>query len=74
MLNPSPPLSDVQMAAIYLHEARLRLKAAERASDTEEAQRLALGAEYYLIRSQVHTMKAEHPEGVVPTPRSSRKR
>jgi hypothetical protein len=50
------------------------LLAAERASDPEEAQRQTVGAEYYLVRSQVHTMQAEHLERTVPVARPSRKR
>jgi len=74
LLNPPPRLSDFQMAAIYLHEARLKLLAAERASDPEEAERQTVGAEYYLVRSQVYTVRAEHLERTVPVARPSRKR
>jgi hypothetical protein len=74
LLNPPLPLSDFQMAAIYLHEARLRLLAAERASDPEEAQRQTVVAEYYLVRSQVYTIRGEHLERTLPVARPSRKR
>jgi hypothetical protein len=74
LLNPPPPLSDSQLAAIYLHDAKLRLSAAESTSDPERAQKLMLGAEYDLFKSQIHTMKAEHLERNVLVAASSRKR
>ncbi len=74
LLNPPPPVPDFQMATLYLHEAKLRLSAAERAKDPERTQRLLVGAEYDLLLSQIHAVKAELSQGNLPNAPPSRKR
>jgi hypothetical protein len=58
-LNPPPPVPDFQLAALYLHDGKLRLSAAEEANDPEWAQRLLLGAEYNLLFAEIHAVRAE---------------
>jgi hypothetical protein len=71
ILNPPPAVPDSQMAALYLHDAKQRLSAAEKAKDAERSERLLLGAEYDLIRSQVYALKAQASQEVSQAPQAS---
>jgi hypothetical protein len=74
VLNPSPAVPDGQMAALYLHDAKLRLSAAQSVKDRANAQRLLMGAEFDLLLSEIHATRAELPQGVPRSSRSWRKR
>lgn len=63
VLNPSPAVPDAQMAALYLHDAKLRLSAALSVKDRANAQRFLVGAEFDLLLSEIHATRAELPQG-----------
>jgi len=74
VLNRPTPVPDLQMAALHLHDGKLRLEAAERTTDPERSERLLIGAEFDLLLSNVHATKAELSREDMPVGKPSRKR